>query len=432
MRGHLIRTSAIIVAVALAVLTFGFWWVLHERLHTAVGEVLRQRSRAASALVVLVHGKLAVEETAGDEAIETGFWLYDSAGHAVAHPATRPEVRAVAAALGRLGQGDRVVAGTRLLATPAVLRGRPVGVIVVGEPLRAFQDTERLALVAALVLDAVVLAGAVLLTRRNVSNALLPVARMTAAAQDWSEHDLDRRFDLGPPSDELSSLAATLDSLLGRLSSVLRHEQRLTAEIAHEIKTPLARMRSTAEIAARHGTEADRLEALAEVEAETVGLAAIVDTLLAAHSEAAGHAGECDPGMLASHELLVLADQHPQLHFDVIAVDAGVLAGCDEDICRRALAPILTNACRHARSRVTVTVTRDGASVFIQVDDDGPGFAEDEVVRVFQPGFRGRSVAGSGSGLGLPLARRLARAVGGDVHVSPGPGGQVRLRLPST
>ena len=65
---------------------------------------------------------------------------------------------------------------------------------------------------------------------------------MTEDAASWSEHDLDRRFDLGEPYDELTRLAATLDGLLERIAASLRHEQRFTAELSHELRTPLARI----------------------------------------------------------------------------------------------------------------------------------------------------------------------------------------------
>ena len=74
---------------------------------------------------------------------------------------------------------------------------------------------------------------------------------MTEHAASWSEHDLDRRFDLGEPYDELTQLAATLDRLLERISASLRHEQRFTAEISHELRTPLARISGEAELMLR-------------------------------------------------------------------------------------------------------------------------------------------------------------------------------------
>ena len=88
-----------------------------------------------------------------------------------------------------------------------------------------------------------------LLVRLAVTKALQPVADMTARAAEWSENDLDRRFELGPPHDELTALSATLNGLLARIASSLRHEQRFSAEMAHELRTPLSGVRGEAELA---------------------------------------------------------------------------------------------------------------------------------------------------------------------------------------
>ena len=76
---------------------------------------------------------------------------------------------------------------------------------------------------------------------QRVDGALRPVAHDDArAAEDWGAHDLDRRFELGPPRDELTGLAATLDGLLARIAASRRHEQRFASEVAHELRTPIA------------------------------------------------------------------------------------------------------------------------------------------------------------------------------------------------
>ena len=78
---------------------------------------------------------------------------------------------------------------------------------------------------------------------------------MTRQAAAWSEHDLDHRFALGEPHDELTELAATLDGLLDRLAASLRREQRFSAELSHELRTPLARVIAESELALRRDRE---------------------------------------------------------------------------------------------------------------------------------------------------------------------------------
>ena len=119
---------------------------------------------------------------------------------------------------------------------------------------------------------------------------------MTTQAAQWGERDLHRRFELGPPRDELTALAATLDGLLGRIDAALRHEQRFSAEMAHELRTPLSGLRGEAELALRGGRAtpscAPRSSA---VLAGTDRMAAVIDTLLAAARNDAGRRARRTP-----------------------------------------------------------------------------------------------------------------------------------------
>jgi signal transduction histidine kinase len=100
----------------------------------------------------------------------------------------------------------------------------------------------------------------------------------------------------------------------------------------------------------------------------------------------------------------------------------------DHELVAQALAPLVDNAIGHAESHVLVTSRVQGGTVVIAVQDDGAGVASADGEDIFGAGTSSRG----GAGLGLPLARRLARACGGDVRVSPSPGRGARfeLRLP--
>src|SRR5437763_1610454 len=104
----------------------------------------------------------------------------------------------------------------------------------------------------ALGLVAAVPALVAIAARVLISGALRPVARMTAQASSWSEADTGRRFGLGAPHDEFTQLAATLDGLLDRLASSLRHEQAFSGEISHELRSPLTAVIAEAQLALRH------------------------------------------------------------------------------------------------------------------------------------------------------------------------------------
>ena len=295
-----------------------------------------------------------------------------------------------------------------------------VGAVVVGLAVEPFEALQNEVLIGSLVVAALVLLAGWLTIRSALQGALHPVASMTASAEDWSAHDLDRSFDLGPATDELTGLAATLDGLLERIAASRRHEQRFAAEMAHELRTPVAGLRARAELAlSAEGPEADaeRVDALRAVIAQAERLDATIATLLAVARQ------ELDPTNGAV-DVAALANELDEV--EVTAPPDLPGAEGEPEIVRRALAPLVDNARRHARSRVWLELSAGHGHVRVAVHDDGPGVDPDLGDRVFEPG-----VGGGGAGLGLPLARRLARSCGGDVVAGEGPGGCFVLELPA-
>jgi signal transduction histidine kinase len=252
---------------------------------------------------------------------------------------------------------------------------------------------------------------------------------MTQQAEEWSEHDLEHRFSVAEPRDEFTRLAATLDGLLDRVAASLRHEQNLTAELSHELRTPLTQVSAEAQYALRHERgSAERQEAYERILAGTRHMERILDTLIsAARAQAAPthvHSDTATVARAAIDACAGLAREHG-VHVTLRAPDGGLTAAVDGRILERVLAPLLENACRFARHEITVAIGRDGSMVIVEVLDDGPGIAQPELETVFTPGYRrvnGQDATGSvnGVGLGLPLARRLARGVGGEVRVEAG------------
>jgi signal transduction histidine kinase len=106
----------------------------------------------------------------------------------------------------------------------------------------------------------------------------------------------------------------------------------------------------------------------------------------------------------------------------------------DVDLGERILQPLLDNACRYASSTVSVSIERADGVVRYTIDDDGVGIADEERERIFEPGVRGSQGArnGGGAGLGLALARRLARSADGEIEALARPhGGRFVITLPS-
>jgi len=404
--------------------------LLAQRVRAEASTVLRANADAQVAALSVRAGRVVVRTPPNDATLDRRSWALD-ADRVVERPAgASARLDQAAVALGRRrrtvevdGPGD-----TRLRAEPIFAPGssEPVGAVVVAMSLESLERLQEAVLVGSLAIAALVLLAGGLAIRSALNGALRPVAQMTATAEDWGAHDLDRRFDLGPPRDELTALAATLDHLLARIAASRRHEQQFAGEVAHELRTPLAGLLGRADLGLRAvgpGAEAEREDALRAVVAQGARLSQAIDALLAVARQ------EIDPTR-GTVDLAALAGE-----LDGVTVDGPErlpVAEGDPDVVRRALAPLVDNARDHARSRVWVELSAEPGRVCLAVRDDGPGLDPEVGERAFDPGVRGSGrPADGGAGLGLALARRLARSCGGDVAWRPGPGGCFVLELPA-
>jgi two-component system, OmpR family, sensor kinase len=420
LRNRVTLAAILTLGVGLLVSGIALNLVLATRLSADADTILENRADALLATLDTSAPTLRVRDNGGDAVLDEQAWVFDAAGHAVERPPVHDEIAAAANGLSRVKQPTTrtIDEEVRLLATP--IPGG-LGTVVVGLSLKPYERTEHFAAIGTVLLGLLVVGAGTLLARRAVDTALRPVADMTAQAADWSEHDLDRRFDLGPARDELTALAATLDGLLGRIAAVIRHEHRFSAEMAHELRTPLSGVRAEGELALVPGRSDDDLRAAIErMLAGTDRMAAVIDSLLAAaRQEGSGPVGSSDVIAVAR---AFAVDRNVR----VIAPHGTVKVGADAEVVAAALHPVLENAARHARHEILIEIARDGQDVVVSVTNDGAEIPIADVERIFTPGVSGTG----GAGLGLPLARRLARAAGGELTaVAPTP--RFELRLPA-
>ena len=428
------------VAAALAGLVAGFNLLLAGDLSGNASSLVRARAAAEVGLLRAVKGRLVLGEAPDEAAPDTNVWVF-AAGRTLEAPRTDPRV---AAAARRLANGpERLLdvrqANVRLYAAPVLVGGRRLGTVVAGVSLDPYQETQRTALLASLALGLAVLLLVALAARWLLASSLRPVIRMTRQAAAWSEHDLDHRFGLGEPHDELTELAATLDALLDRLAASLRREQRFSAELSHELRTPLATLVAEAELALRRERGPGEYRAALELVLRNAHLLArTVDALVAAARYETGTAhGTADAftvaGQAAASCAGLAGDRN--LELDVVQPPHPIRLGIDRELATRILQPVVENACRYGRRHISISVQRTPGGVLYTVEDDGPGISEDERERIFEPGVRGQAGQsdGSGAGLGLALARRLARSASGDVEPTRRTDGGARflIRLPT-
>ena len=437
-RTRLLLIVVVALAIALGAATVGFNLLLARSTSRDANAFLRARAAAELGLIRVVGGKIHRAETTDETLGSSRVWIFRGRT-AIEFPPVRFETAAAAQSLA--GGPSRLLdvrdTDTRLYAVPiADAGGRRVGTLVTGLSLASYEHTRQTALTGSITFFAVLLAivgGAVWWLLRF---ALRPVAQMTEQAAAWSEHDLDRRFGLGEPHDELTRLGSTLDGLLDRIAASLRHERRFSAELSHELRTPLAKLIVEAEVALRRDrTTPEYRESLGVVVANAQQIARIVDTLVAAAQHSAQPQGVANAQEVAEAIVAACGDEASARGVE-LALDEPterVRVGVDQDLAERILHPVVENACRYGRSAVRVSVAREGSTVLFSVDDDGPGVEAAEQETIFEPAVRGsagRSTA-SGAGLGLALARRLARAASGDVVARPGGRGRFVVRLPA-
>lgn len=432
-------TVAAAVAVLAVLVVAGAGLVVAQRrlLTEGLDESLAQSANEAAAAVA--DGVVALPGGPDDDAITQVVAPDGAVVAASANLAGAPPVAAAPLAGDQvLRQSDGVLAEPG----PARLLSRRLdsGLVVhVAAPLDDVEESTRVlvgSLAATVPTVTALLAGLVWIL---VGRTLRPVEGIRAEVAAIGGTELDRRVPVPPGDDEIARLARTMNAMLDRVAAASQRQQRFTADAAHELRSPLTRMRAELEVDLAAPERADLDATHRSVLEEAVGLQRLVEDLLAlARSD--GGAGVL-PDRRASVDLddLVLRRARAlraeaRVAVDVTGVGAVQVVG-DADQLGRAVDNLLDNAARHATSTVTCTlVERDGVAV-LAVADDGPGIPADQRDRVFQRFARlddSRTGATGGTGLGLAIVRAAVSAHSGTVAVDPtyGPGARIVVTLP--
>jgi len=435
LRSRVVLGAVFVLANGVLIIGITINVLLTNRLTRDAEAVLVARADAQLTTVQLTGGRVVVREGTGGDALDREAWVF-AAGREIARPIASADVQRAARALASARSKTlRDVPGreVRLLAKPARTPDgrRQFATVVVGITLTPYEATERIARLGTILLGLFVVLSGAWIAWRSIAAGLRPVADMARRAEDYGAHDLSARFDLGPPRDELTTLAATLDGLLGRLEASLRHEQRLSAEIAHELRTPLSGIRAIAELGLLEDPTPALRELLDTVIASADRMDGVIAALLNAARDPRAAGASCAVGEAVMQAVDTLANVAAERNvtITVAAGDAGLRVGADAVVVGQAVNPLLENAIRHALTSVEIHVRHDGRLVTVTVQDDGRGIAEADAHAVFQPGWQ--TAGGSGAGLGLALARRLASSLGGSVRAEPSElGARVVLELP--
>jgi signal transduction histidine kinase len=286
--------------------------------------------------------------------------------------------------------------------------------------------------------------GALFVARR----VLKRIDDMNTSAQGIMAGDLTRRLPVSGSGDELDRLAEGLNEMLGRISELMAGLQEVSDNIAHDLRTPLTRLRNHAEAALAFGGDAAAYrQALEKTIEESDQLIRIFNALLLiARAEAGGDLGPLQPLDIGEAARSVAELYEPIAEEEGVALtvraDYGLRVRGNRELIGQAIANLVDNALKYgapqkgdpaAKSDVVITARRVGESIMLTVADQGPGIAPEDRARALDrfvrlEGSRSRP----GSGLGLSLAAAVARMHGGKVELEDNqPGLRVRFTLPA-
>ena len=291
---------------------------------------------------------------------------------------------------------------------------------------QTLQTVRNLSLVALLALVPVGLAIGWAVAGRVVR----PVGTIAGVAREIEATDLSRRIRLGGPPDEMRDLADTFDAMLDRLDLGVRTQRRFVEDASHELRNPLAVIRTTLDVALAEPEDADGLRRAAEVARRTADrMSMTIDELMALART------RSQPERRASVDLAEVVAEVAQ-EYDAEAATRGVrlsrlapssvIVEGDRTALKRAQANLVSNALRVAPSGSVVhcRAGRAGGWLWFGVRDLGRGIAPDDQALVFRRAWRdgAPTAEGDGQGLGLALVRQIAEAHGGTVSVASVPG----------
>lgn len=312
-----------------------------------------------------------------------------------------------------------------------------LGVLHVGTTLDdVAESTEALTatLIVSIPVVVVLLAGLVWLL---VGRTLKPVENIRKEVAGIGATDLHRRVPLPKAKDEIGRLAETMNTMLGRLEGSVERQQGFVGDASHELRSPLARMRSEIEVdlaTAPNNVDKARLQSLLE---EVVAVQRLVeDLLLLARLDADQLTVRVEPVDLDD---LVLKEGRRLKADGRVAIDMSGVSGAqvtgDPHQLARAIKNLTDNAERHASHAVTFTLAESDGKAIFTIGDDGPGIPPGDADRIFERFVRvddARGQATGGSGLGLAITREIIKRHGGIVELdtSHHPGARFVVTLP--
>lgn len=336
--------------------------------------------------------------------------------------------------------GDRA----RVLTAPISVSGQTYTAQLAAPVADAYDTLQRFQWLLIVPIPVVLLlasAGGYWMSRR----ALAPVDGMTSAAQSIGEHNLSQRLRIPAATDELQRLAQTFNQMLDRLEAAFKRVTQFTADASHELRTPVALVRTAAELALRQDrSDPEYREAISEILEEAERMSALLESLLML---ARVDSGAEAPNLVNCDLAAVIRDVcsrsgplvgSKQLQFDRALPDAPTFVRGDAHTLERLFVILIDNAIKYTPKggRIRVALEAQAGDAVITIEDSGIGIPKDALPFVFDRFYRVdkvRSRQAGGAGLGLSIARWIIDAHRGSIGVEsvPGSGTTFIVRIPA-
>jgi two-component system sensor histidine kinase MprB len=451
LRQRLILMTAAAVALAVVLAVLGSYAATREKLLSQVDETLAGQARTAQRLVggrdaqrllrrIRSERPRLGARLAGD--VEVSVQLLGPEGEA--QPLTPPgsatlPVTPADREIADTGEGrsfvDSDVEGEHLrVLTEGLGAG---GAVQLGHSLEGVDEVLADLRLTLGLIAASGIAVAAILAWLIASRVIAPLRRLSEAAEHvTTTEDLSRRIDV-VGDDEIARLTSRFNTMLGAiersqgaLGRSVDAQRRLVADASHELRTPIASLRTDIEVLAEHPelSPAARSQIVADTSRRIEELSALVADVieLARGEEPAGELEDVRFDLLVAEAVTRARGHAPKRTFKV-SLEPCVVVGQAERLAR-AVNNLLDNACKYSRADEPIEVTLSRGE--LSVRDRGPGVAVEERDQIFDRFHRGSaSRSHPGSGLGLAIVRQVAESCGGWVSVAEAPGGGADFRL---
>lgn len=332
----------------------------------------------------------------------------------------------------------------RLYSTALTDNNTPYAVIQVGESLAQLNITLRNVLLEFLLIVPIVLLFGTLGSYWLAGRAFIPVDRLTRTAQKIKAGDLHQRVPVPRSRDEIQRLAITLNEMIERLEQTFTRQRRFVADASHELRTPVAAIRSMTDLAQLHHLSTKEYNSiLQDINAESERLGRLISDLLALARADEGQAHlDCSPVRLDLLVQAVVANAETLAHEHDVSIHVStpqeVIAMGDEARLIQAVMNLLDNAIVYTNpgGQVTLSVEVKQHRAYISVQDTGIGIAPEHIPHLFERFYRVDAARtrteGNSSGLGLAIVDWVIHAHDGSVSVESqeGHGSTFTVTLP--